>query len=170
MKVVPITAAVMLLISVPAAADESKAPAVVDNVIGCRAIAGDVERLACFDKSVDSLERAKKANELAIVSREEVRTARKSLFGLTLPEIKLFNDDRGEQITEINSTIRSAIQQGNGKWIFVLEDGARWTQIDERSPTATPKVGQTIRIRRAAMGSYLANINKQIAIRVRRSE
>lgn len=169
MKVVIITAALLTIASSSAAAQDSS-PKVLDNVIDCLAITSDMERLACFDTSVDALGRARKSNEIAVVSREEVRTARKSLFGLVLPEIKLFSNDRGEQISEVNSTLRSASQRGDGKWVFVLEDGARWTQIDERTFSATPKVGQPIRIRRAAMGSYLANVNKQIAIRVRRSE
>ncbi len=170
MKVAMFTAAMLAATSSLLAAKDAASPAVLDNVIECRAISGSAERLACFDQSVEKLERARKSNELAVVSREEVRTARRTLFGLALPEIKIFNDDRGEQIPEINTTIRSLSQASNGKWVFILEDGARWVQIDERMLGATPKIGQTIRIRRAAMGSYLANVNKQIAIRVRRSE
>lgn len=170
LKAALFTAALLAMTPGLVSAQDRAGSAVLDRVIDCRALSVSVERLACFDKSVEALDQARKSNELAIVSREEVRTARKSLFGLTLPEIKIFGDDRGEQIAEINSTIRSASQRSDGKWVFVLEDGARWAQIDERSPSSTPKVGQPIRIRRAAMGSYLANINKQVAIRVRRSE
>lgn len=170
MKVAIIIAVLSVATSGSLAAQNAGGTAVIDEVIECRTISAGTERLACFDKNVEVLERARKSNELAIISREEVRTARKSLFGLTLPEIKIFSDDRGEAIAEINATIRSVSQRSDGKWAFVLDDGARWIQIDERSPSATPKAGQPIRIRRAAMGSYLANVNKQIAIRVRRSE
>lgn len=169
MKFVKLAAALLSVTSASVAAQQSN-PAVLDKVIECRSISDSAARLACFDTSIDALERARKSNELTVVSRDEVRSARKSLFGLVLPEIKLFDNDRGEQISEVNSTLRSATQRGDGKWVFVLEDGARWTQIDDKAFSATPKVGQPIRIRRAAMGSYLANINKQTAIRVRRSE
>lgn len=163
------TAALLVATSASATAQDSKSE-VLESVTHCRTISENNERLACFDKTVDALEHARKSNELTVISREDVRKARKSLFGLALPEIRLFDNDQGEQISEVNSTLRSATQRGDGKWAFVLDDGARWTQIDERTLIATPKVGQTIRIRRAAMGSYLANINKQVAVRVRRSE
>ncbi len=169
MTLVELTVAVVMVTSTSVSAQQNGS-AVLDNVIGCRAVSVDADRLACFDKSIEALERARKSNELTVVSREEVSSARKSLFGLVLPEIQLFDNDRGEQIGEVNSTLRSATQRGDRKWVFVLVDGARWTQIDERTFSATPKMGQPIRIRRAAMGSYLANINKQVAVRVRRSE
>ena len=71
-------------------------------------------------------------------------------------------------MTQIESTIRGLRQDPYGKYTFTLEDGARWVQIDTREMRATPRLGQPIRIRRAMMGSYLANVNDQIAIRVRR--
>lgn len=170
MKFVKMAAALLTITSASGAAAQQNSPAELENITACRTISDNAARLACFDTSIAALERARQSNELKVVSREEVRSARKSLFGLVLPEIKLFENDRGEQISELNSTLRSATQRGDGKWVFVLEEGARWTQIDDRALSATPKVGQPIRIRRAAMGSYLANIGKQIAIRVRRSE
>ena len=67
----------------------------------------------------------------------------------------------------IESKIASLRQFSGGKWLFVLEDGARWSQT-EPARLRSPKVGDTIRIRKAALGSYLANINGRTAIRVKR--
>jgi hypothetical protein len=170
MKFVKMATALLTITSASGAVAQQGSPAELENITACRTISDNVARLACFDTSIAALERARQSNELKVVSREEVRSARKSLFGLVLPEIKLFDNDRGEQISELNSTLRSATQGGNSKWVFVLDDGARWTQIDDRTFSAIPRAGQPIRIRRAAMGSYLANIGKQTAIRVRRSE
>ena len=92
-----------------------------------------------------------------------------TLFGLALPDLGLFGDDNEEEgVSEIQSTVHSATQNALGKWIIRLEDGARWIQIDSRELARDPRPGLPVRIRRAAMGSYLANVDNQIAIRVRR--
>jgi hypothetical protein len=110
--------------------------------------------------------------DLVIVDRGQIRKTRKSLFGLTLPSLGIFGNSEAERreaeaFTEIESTIKSA-RMTNYHWSVTLEDGARWVQIDSKTLARDPRPGQKIRIRKAALGSYLANINGQIAIRMRR--
>jgi hypothetical protein len=100
--------------------------------------------------------------------------ARKGLFGLTLPDLGLFGgkdaeekDPDQEGISKIESTIRSAGQNAEGNWVITLEDGAKWVQTEAKS-IRTPKPGQPIRIRKAALGSFFANIDGQTAIRMKR--
>lgn len=143
-------------------------PAAFARAVQCRAIQNPQERLACYDREVAALEQAERTSEIRVVDRQQVTRTRRTLFGLTLPDINIFGgDDDGEAVTEINSTIRSFSQDASGKYTFVLDDGARWRQLDTRNLNE-PKAGQPIRIRRGAMGSFLANVNRQIAIRVRR--
>ncbi|HZG46043.1 MAG TPA: hypothetical protein VEZ41_07220 [Allosphingosinicella sp.] len=143
-------------------------PAAFARAIQCRAIADAQARLACYDREVAALEQAERTSEIRVVDRQQVRRTRRTLFGLTLPDINIFGGgDDGESVNEISSTIRSFSQDGSGKYTFVLEDGARWRQLDTRELNE-PKAGQPIRIRRGAMGSFLANVNQQVAIRVRR--
>ena len=52
---------------------------------------------------------------------------------------------------------------------MVLEDGAVWRQIDGESPFNAPHAGSTVKIRRAALGSFFLNIDGQTAIRAQRS-
>ncbi len=144
-------------------------PAAFARAVQCRTITDPQARLACYDREVTALEQAERTSEIRVVDRQQVRRTRRTLFGLDLPDINIFgggNDD-GETVTEISSTIRSAGQDGNGKYTFVLADGAQWRQIDTRN-LVPPKAGQPIRIRRAAMGSFLANVGRQTAVRVRR--
>lgn len=140
------------------------------ELFACSEITEATARLACYDREVAELKSAQEAKEVVIASREQVTEARRGLFGLTLPKIKLFGggDDGEEPISEISATIQSARQVGRGKWIFVLEDGAKWQQSDSVPVLGTPKAGDTIIIKRAAMGSYKAKIGKRRAIRVRR--
>ena len=145
-------------------------PEVLSRVVQCRSIASAQERLACFDREVAVMEAAQSSGQLVAMDRQQVRRTRRSLFGLSLPDLGIFGDDNEdeEEASRIESTVRSATQNANGKWIIELADGARWLQTDSRNLNFAPRPGQPIRIRCAAMGSYLANVNNQIAIRMRR--
>ena len=164
--------AAALLIAAPALGQEprrAERPQALTRVLECRNVQGAEERLACFDRQVAALEAAEASRELVVYDREQIRRTRRSLFGIALPDLSIFGGgDDEDGVTQIESTIRGLRQDPYGKYTFTLEDGARWVQIDTREMRATPRVGQPIRIRRAMMGSYLANVNNQIAIRVRR--
>ena len=152
----------------PAAGPLDAPPAAFVRAVQCRGIADPQERLACYDREVAVLAEAVRSSEIRVVDRQQVRRARRSLFGLALPDLNIFGGDDEDGSSEINTRIRSAVQTGDRRWLFVLEDGARWLQLDNIRITPDPLAGHTIRIRRAAMGSFLANVNGQRAVRVRR--
>jgi hypothetical protein len=145
-------------------------PAVLSRVVQCRSITAEAERLACYDREVAAMDQAASTGEFVAMDRQQIRRTRHSLFGLAIPNLGFFGDDSvdDEQASRIESTIRTASMNNLGKWVFELEDGARWIQIDTMNLNIRPRAGQPIRIRRAALGSYLANVNNQTAIRVRR--
>lgn len=145
--------------------EQSAPPAVYQAVIDCEAMQDAAERLACFDRSVAALKTATRDRQVVVVDRGTMREARKGLFGLSLPRIKLFGgDDETEEVTAIDSTIASVRMAPDGLPIFVLEDGARWKQTEGRNVFA--KSGHAIHIKRAAMGSFMANIAKRPGVRV----
>lgn len=172
----PIGAAAILLsiMSTGAAAqDGEKRPEIYTRLIDCRSVADPAARLACYDAQVAALDQAEKDRQLIIVDRAQVREARRGLFGLTLPRLSIFGDgDReraeAEEFTSIETTIKSARTDGRGRWNIILEDGARWVQVDSRELSIDPRAGHKIQIRQAALGSFLANVSGQTAIRVRR--
>ncbi len=180
----PYAVAVLALsgvLAMPAGAQTGTAarPEVLLRLIACRSIAEATERLVCFDTQSAVLDRAERQRDVVVVDRSQIRKARRSLFGLELPDFSLFGGggDRDgkeggtqeeEGISRIDSTITQASQGPTGRWMLVIQGGARWMQIDTRDPAHLPRAGMPITIRRATMGSYLASIDKQIAIRVRR--
>jgi hypothetical protein len=152
---------------------EAQRPLALTRVLECRAVPSAGERLACFDREVAAFEVAEEVRELVVYDREQIRRTRRSLFGIVLPDLNILGGRRdegeaSEGVSQIESTIRAIGQTGNNRYVFTIEDGARWVQIDDRELSATPRAGQKVRIRRAAMGSYLANIGGNVAIRVRR--
>ena len=169
-----LAAAVILSLAAGASAQRPRPgeerPEILSRVVQCRSIASAEERLACFDREVAAMDAAQSSGELVAMDRQQVRRTRRSLFGLAIPNLGVFGDDNEdeEQASRIESTVQSATQNNLGKWIITIEDGARWIQIDSRSLNFPPRRGQPIRIRRASLGSYFANVNNQTAIRMRR--
>ncbi len=180
MKVRHVLAASMALASPavadphPPAADGTQSKA-FDAVIGCRSITGATERLACFDRSVDALQSAAAKRDIVVVDREVVRKTRRSLFGFNLLSVPIFGDGNSngkagaptEEEREINATVRSARLAADGYWVVVLDDGAVWHQTDG-TLALSPKAGNTVTIRRAALGSYYMRVGSQPGVKARR--
>lgn len=141
-------------------------PPVFQAVLDCKLIVDSTERLACYDRTVESMQTASQQKDLVVADRESVREAKKGLFGLSLPNLKLFGSGKDDEINEIESKVKSFQDIADGKVIFVLEDGARWKQTDGRQQFL--KTGDTVIIKKAALGSYMAKINGRPAIRVMR--
>ncbi|MFO1255036.1 MAG: hypothetical protein U1E37_05135 [Sphingomonadaceae bacterium] len=163
-----IAPAAALLVS-PALAKDKDQPAaaqpqVFQAVVDCRKLAGDAERLACYDRSVDALASAADSKQVLVVDRATTEKTKRSLFGLSLPRIKLFGENDDVEIEKIESTLTAVSSARDGSAIFVLADGARWKQTDGRDTFA--KAGQTIEIRKGSLGSYFARINGQSGVRV----
>lgn len=162
----------------PAAAQEldrrkalTTPPTVYTELMACKDVADPKVRLACYDEKVASLQTAQSSNQVVIADREQVREARRGLFGLTLPRIKLFDGDgdEGDEISEIDGVVQSARKIRSGKWLIGLEDGAVWQQTEPpRSSQRDPKAGDSIVIKRAALGSYMAKINDGRGFKVMR--
>jgi hypothetical protein len=141
---------------------------ILDSLLACRGETDDAKRLACADKGLEALAAATATKEVQVVTREDVRQTRRSLFGFGLPKLPLFSNDDSANETpdEVETTIRSARSDGYGKFTFVLVDGAVWrtTEAVRGKPTANDR----IRIKRAALGSYKVKINGGPAVRALR--
>lgn len=146
-----------------------------DQLLACKAVADPAQRLACYDQTVGTLADAKAKKDIVVVDRQEVREAKRSLFGFTLPNLRIFGDsgpDKGKgaeepEETEITATVRSAREDGDGNWIIVLDDGAVWHQTAGEIAIA-PKPGGQVTIRKAALGSYFLRVGKQPGVKARR--
>jgi hypothetical protein len=166
--------AILAVSGLPGAAAAQKKPAevpvppVFNRVVACSAIADSAQRLACYDKEVPAMATAQRSGDLVAMDKAQVRKTRRSLFGLALPDLGIFGDDSDDAVASIETKIKSLRTDPRGRYIFDLVEGGRWEALESRTFIVDPAPGQTIKIRRAALGSYLANVNNQIAIRVRR--
>jgi hypothetical protein len=172
----------LLAAAAPAMAQETAAAdarvPVIQQLFDCRAITDPTARLACFDLQVAAVEAAETARDIRIVDREAVAETRRGLFGFSFGRLNIFGDgDEGvdeannpETVQEIETTIRQFARNDIGKLVFVLENGQRWAQTDTNTGGRTPRVGQSITIRRAALGSFMASVEGRPGIRVRREQ
>lgn len=166
----------LVVISFPAVAlaQDSRAepdatPEVVAKLFDCRAIEDADSRLACYDREVASVMQARESRELVIAGPEQVKEARRGLFGFTLPKIGLFGgDDDKDEVKEIIATIDQAYQTRDGRYTLVLEGGGRWVQSDNTSVLRSIEKGEQVVIKKAALGSYLAKVGNRRAFRAKR--
>lgn len=148
---------------------ETARPPLLEGLLACRAITATDARLACFDTAATAFDTAEQQGEVTVIDRVQARETRTRLFGLNLETANLFGRLRqDDQVDAIETTLTSARQDGQGKAIFVLADGSTWRQVDSERINARLTPGATIRIRQAAVGSFLLSVNGARSVRARR--
>ncbi|RYY08545.1 MAG: hypothetical protein EON55_20210 [Alphaproteobacteria bacterium] len=138
----------------------------------CRSIQAVEQRATCYDAAYDGFVQAQRSRQVVVIDRDEANKARRSLFGLDLPKLKIFS--RGETRAEaqafetLEAKIASVRQGGTGRWVMTLDDDSVWGQVDDEQQSSPPRAGDPVRIRKGAMGGYFANVAGRRAMRVRR--
>src|SRR4051794_9328351 len=152
-------------------ASPKQRPEAFEALVRCRSVADEKQRLACYDGAAAALEQAADRHDLVVIDRKQVRETKRTLFGLELPRLSIFgggNDDAADEVKEVEGVVQNAFQDGNGRWVVTLADGATWAQIDNQVVALRPKPGQKVRIHRGAIGSYIMNLNGQPGVKARR--
>lgn len=152
------------------AADTGQSALLIDKITACRAIGDAGQRLACFDQAATALAKARNDRQMVVLDRGEVRQKRQSLFGLRLPEIQLFGRDEAKEpeIREVRSKVVRLARYGRDQWTVWLEQGGVWRTTEKAR--FDPEVGQSVRIFKAAMGSFRASFDDNLAVRIERVE
>jgi hypothetical protein len=141
-------------------------PKAFDDVVACKTIEDPGQRLACYDEKVAALDEAQKKQEIVVTDKAAMKEAKRGLFGFDLPKIKIFGG--GDDVTEIEAVVKSVTANRAGQVSIVLEDGAKWQQVDTKILNREPRAGSKARIRVASMGSYLVTFDGGPAIRMKR--
>jgi hypothetical protein len=154
------------------ALEASDPPEVYRQLMDCRAIADDAQRLACYDRRTQALDVAARSRDVIISDKNALKEVRRGLFGFAAPIGKLmgFGGDGTadeEEVKEIETTVLDATRIRAG-WRLYLADGSTWEQNDTRDFVLSPKVGNPVRISRGALGTYFVSVKGQRAIRMRR--
>lgn len=142
-------------------------PPQVNELLACRAIADSGQRLACYDKTAATIGDAVAKQELVVFDKDSVQKTKRGLFGFSIPNLGIFDDDDGE-INQVEGTISGYGHNADGGYIFRLEDGSRWSQQDGKPIAIPPQNGDKVVIKRGALGSYILSLAKQPGVKVKR--
>jgi hypothetical protein len=138
----------------------------LSDVVRCRQVQDTAARLACFDASVALLDSAEQRRDVVVVDSQQVRQARRSLFGIGVPSLSIFSGS--PEIDAIDTTVTDAQVDGAGRWTVRMADGARWAQTDDNVLGRSPRAGDKVHIKRAALGSFQMTISGQPGVKARR--
>lgn len=155
--------------------DGLKTPEVLEALFACKTIASPEERLACYDEGVGRVEQAQSSGDLVAIDKESAQQIKRESFGFnipSLPKIAFPKLGGGDDIDEtVVLTIERYKVSPRKKYTFYMANGQVWEQIDGEVRRKPRGKDQTLHIRPAALGSFIAQINGTgPGIRVRRRE
>lgn len=143
-------------------------PQILKNLTDCGAISSDKKRLACFDENIKTFQSAQEKGDIIVADKKVVEQAREDIFGYQTPDNPLFNGDNDSNLTQIESTIKSARKTRSGKYLFSIENGSVWQQTGTRNLRYKPEKGHSVIIEKASFGGFNAKIKDQRFIKVKR--
>jgi hypothetical protein len=122
----------------------------------CAEVRDDAQRLACYDQAF-----GKHANPDAAKPEGQ--------FGFTEQEVARNTGQSAEPATptSVTATVKSLDHRRDGKFVVTLDNAQVWSQSEFNSQ-ADVEIGDTITVRRGALGSYLLVTKAGIGTRVRR--
>ncbi|XUU59332.1 hypothetical protein ACRAQ6_06980 [Erythrobacter sp. HA6-11] len=161
--------AIIALMQSGSAVDDMKEADVVTDVKQCQSISDPMERLACFDRATKVLEEATESREVIVIEKKEIEETKRRRFGLSLPDLGIFggDDDDTDRVNELTTTVSKAKEFGYKQWQLELADGTVW-HTTEPENRLRPRSGDSVLIKRAALGSFLASIDDDPFVRIKR--
>jgi hypothetical protein len=153
--------------------DEAAAPtpAPLAAIYACASETDDAARLNCYDAAVGRMRDAQSSGDVVAIDRQQATTLERQSFGFPLASLSALLPRRnGERdgIQSIEAQVERVVALADGRHTFILSNGQHWTQIEPRD-TRNVRAGDTIEIRRAALGSFMLSPGRGAAHRVRRA-
>lgn len=193
---VAVAASVLALAAPWAAAQGQQGSPLMNELLNCRSLLSDSERLACMDRASGALAEAVEAGQVAIVEREQAVAAERDSFGLSFANparvfsaflgqsrpsteegLEQYEDGvvatrrpDGEIEALQNLPVRSISEDFHGRVIVTLHNGQVWRQIDNRRLRAPRSVdGVTLDVQRGALGSFFMSLStSSVQVRAQR--
>ena len=163
-------------LSAGAHAQSQGTPPAWDTLVHCAQTPNESERLACYDTAMRGAGYAPNPGAVA--------EDRRRSFGLSMPKMNVFKhkkEDEGAQAAggrrpapESNAdrvevvVDQVAITQPSNRIIIFTNDGQIWQQTDTTELTNLPKEGDSMTIRKEALGGFFCDVNKYQSVRCKR--
>lgn len=157
----------------------------VQDVLACRTLSSNLERLTCLDAALPALASAFPEAEMTAEEKKEAeerqlekkKMAAEAAFGQSINQKPIVVEKsvetataKTEELQELNSVVSKVEFTNLGKAIIYLENGQIWRQLDSDSRKIRVKssLGKQATLKKKLMGSYAIRISKGRSIRVRR--
>ena len=118
------------------------------------------------------MQSADTSGEVIFADREQVKKAKRGLFGLGDIRLGIFSrgedDAEDQELEQIDAGVRSITTGRDGKLQIVLEDGARWAQTDLSKVRLKALKAKKVTIKRGPMGSYVMVFDSGSSVKVKR--
>jgi hypothetical protein len=134
-------------------------PEALSAVYQCAGISADRERLSCFDAAVGHLRQAESQGQVVAVDRQQVANIEHEGFGFSLPSLGRLLPHFGgggssQAIERMEMQVERISAAAEGRARFVMSNGQSWIQVEPQR-TYNVRAGDTVTIRRAALGSFM---------------
>lgn len=147
-----------------------------DTLATCAQIQADAQRLACYDGlagygASGTAPPTAPFNATAPIAAAPDAAAAVAVanpaadFGLLQPAIK--QRDPENWVESITAEVKSVTRNAEDRLVITLDNGQVWAQ-SETKPSAVLKPGDLVRIKRAALGSFMLVGPRSVSSRVRR--
>lgn len=134
----------------------------------CASITEAAARLACYDAAFGSPPAGVPQERARSEAPKPPAADPAHEFGLTRAQREAAaGAARAADADSITVSVRSLRNRPTGEFVVTFDNGQTWVQR-EANPRAVLKVGDSVTIRKAALGSYLLVTPDRIATRVRR--
>lgn len=155
-------ALVFLALGVEVASAQPAAPPTPEALAAayrCAEVQEDGARLACYDAAVGRLRQAEAQGEIVAVDHAQAASIERDAFGFNLPSLarlipRFGGDGERPEIATVQMQVERIVERANGRRIFIMSNGQAWAQIELES-ARNVRVGDTIWVRRAALGSFM---------------
>lgn len=156
----------LLSLSLAAASvgEPRSAAAIIDDLARCLEIASSTDRAACLERTAHALVDAERREQRLVSGTPEQR------FGLPAGQIPNGGSHRMRlpTIDRLDGVLVHVNDIGAGLYNFSLADGSRWV-TQEAGLFEAPQAGQSVVIRRGALGSYRVTFAGQRSVQAQRS-
>jgi hypothetical protein len=154
----------VILVGLSTAATAQETVPQLDAVLQCREQGERDARLACFDRTIAALDRARAAKTVLVLDRSAVVARKQRNFGLGSPPGDAFGGGEADRVTavvDLETTIQRAtpVAASPGRWTLSLANGMAWQTLEDLS--RPPAAGTAIKLRRSSLGGFRATVGKQ---------
>lgn len=127
----------------------------------CAEIVNEDARHACSDDVM--------RNAGLLAPAEPVASKSRRIFGLPASQLAAAESPdaakRPAEAEQLEVTLASVRQGGNGKLVLTTTDGAVWQQVESETLRPEPTQGQTMIVTKASLGGFLCKPSRWVSFR-----